>query len=211
MEHLPEAISAATLKRMPAYLRLLRAKAMGGAEYISSAVIAEEMNVSAVAVRKDLALVSSAPGKPRYGFAIESLISDLEVFLGYHRRSNAVVVGAGDLGRAILGYDGFEHYGLTVVAAFDIAPARIGAVKGKPIYPMDRLSEIVRRENVRIGVLAVPRSAAQEACDEMLRAGIKAILSLTPAHLSVPEGVLVNYEDMAASLAALSSGLPLSD
>lgn len=207
MEHSKDAIPAATLMRLPAYLRLLRAKVAEGAEYVSSAEIAEKINVSAVAVRKDLALVSSAPGKPRFGFAIQGLISDLEYFLGYHRRTNAVVVGAGDLGRAILGYDGFEHYGLTVVAAFDVAPARIGAVKGKPIYPMERLSEIVKREHVRIGVLAVPRSSAQEACDAMLRAGIKAILSLTPAHLNVPEGVLVKYEDMAASLAALSGAL----
>lgn len=204
-------ISKATLMRMPAYLRFLKAKAGAGAEYISSAEIAEEMQLSAVAVRKDLSLVSSAPGKPRLGFPIRALISDLETFLGFRRRANAVVVGAGDLGRAILCYSGFENYGLQMVAAFDVAPARIGAVRGKPIYPMERLAETVKRFDVKIGVLAVPRGSAQIACDEMVKAGIKAILSLASAHLNVPEGVLVKYEDLAASLSAMCSGLLLSE
>lgn len=203
-------VSNATMMRMPAYLRLLRAKSGDGERYVSSASIAEEMGLSAVAVRKDLALVSSAPGKPRMGFCIETLILDLETFLGYHRRTKAVVVGAGDLGRAILCYEGFENYGIHMAAAFDIAPAKVGAVKGKPIYPMERLAEIVRREDIKLGVLAVPRGAAQGVCDEMVEAGIGAILSLAPAHLSVPEGVTVKYEDLAASLAALCGGTTLS-
>ncbi len=203
-------VSNATLRRMPAYIRFLRARVKSGAEYVSSAEIARELDLSPVTVRKDLALVSTFPGKPKLGFPAEGLIADLERFLGYRRRTNAVVVGAGGLGRAIMRYEGFEHYGLSVVAGFDISPEMIGAVGGKPIYPMERLDEIVRREDVKLGILTVPRSSAQSAFDHMIRAGIRAVYSFAPIHLDVPAGVHVKYEDLAASLAAFSSGLLLS-
>ena len=156
-------------------------------------------------VRKDLALVASEPGKPRLGFAVGKLIGDLERALGYHLKTHACVVGAGRLGRAFLVYDGFEHYGIDVVAAFDISPAQVGALRGKPIYPMERLKEIAERENVRLGILTVPGEAAQQACDAMVEAGITAILSFAPAYVRVPEGVTLRCEDLAASLASLSA------
>ena len=161
------------------------------------------MGLSAVCVRKDLALVSSRPGKPRFGFEVRLLIEDIEKFLGYHRWTNAVIVGAGGLGRAILSYEGFENYGIHVIAAFDNSPAKVGAAGGKPIYPMERLGDVVRRSDVKVCILTVPRSAAQEACDQAVVAGINAILSFAPVHLHVPEGVKVKYEDLAVSLAEL--------
>ena len=174
--------------------------------YVSSSEIAEDMHLSAVCVRKDLALVASEPGKPRLGFAVGKLIGDLERALGYHLKTHACVVGAGRLGRAFLVYDGFEHYGIDVVAAFDISPAQVGALRGKPIYPMERLKEIAERENVKLGILTVPGDAAQQACDAMVEAGITAILSFAPAYVRVPEGVTLRCEDLAASLASLSAG-----
>lgn len=204
-------VSQATLDRLPAYLRYLQAEKGKGVKDISSSVIAEAMQLSAVAVRKDLSLVSSRPGKPRIGFSLETLISDIECFLGYRKRTNVVIMGAGNLGRAILRYEGFEQYGLNVIAAFDVSAEKIGSVWGKPIYPVNRFDEIVRRENVKIGILSVPRSAAQEACDRMIEAGIRAIYSLAPVHLDVPEGVHIKYEDLATSLAALCSELTASE
>ena len=198
-------ISKAAFLRFPAYLRYLKAEEAAGVGYVSSSEIAEDMHLSAVCVRKDLALVASEPGKPRLGFAVKNLIGDLERALGYHLKTHACVVGAGRLGRAFLVYDGFEHYGIDVVAAFDISPAQVGALRGKPIYPMERLKEIAERENVKLDILTVPGDAAQQACDAMVEAGITAILSFAPAYVRVPEGVTLRCEDLAATLASLSA------
>ncbi|HIZ24470.1 MAG TPA: redox-sensing transcriptional repressor Rex [Candidatus Gallimonas intestinigallinarum] len=203
MVNAESAVSKATVSRMPAYLRYLKGEAGKGIEYVSSAAIAKDMGLSAVCVRKDLALVSSRPGKPRFGFEVRLLIEDIEKFLGYHRWTNAVIVGAGGLGRAILSYEGFDNYGIHVIAAFDNSPAKVGAVGGKPIYPMERLGDVVKRSDVKVCILTVPRSAAQEACDQVISAGINAILSFAPVHLRVPEGVKIKYEDLAVSLAEL--------
>lgn len=205
MEGRSAEISKAAFLRFPVYLRYLKAEEAAGVEYVSSSEIAEDMHLSAVCVRKDLALVASEPGKPRLGFAVKKLILDLERALGYHRKTHACVVGAGRLGRAFLVYEGFEHYGIDVVAAFDISPAQVGALSGKPIYPMERLKEIAEREEVRLGILTVPGDAAQAACDAMVEAGITAILSFAPAYVRVPEGVTLRCEDLAASLASLIS------
>lgn len=201
-------ISKATVARLPAYLRFLKEVASRGSWYVSSAAIAEALGVSAVGVRKDLAFVSSQAGKPKRGFEVNTLISDIEKFLGYDERTAVVVVGAGRLGKAILLYEGFEHFRIDVVAAFDISPEKIGAVGGKPIYPLERLGEIVRRHSVKAGILTVPRESAQRACDAMVEAGIRAILNFAPASLTVPEGVSVRYEDLAASLAMLFGSVP---
>ena len=203
MVNAESAVSKATVSRMPAYLRYLKGEAGKGIEYVSSAAIAKDMGLSAVCVRKDLALVSSRPGKPRFGFEVRLLIEDIEKFLGYHRWTNAVIVGAGGLGRAILSYEGFDNYGIHVIAAFDNSPAKVGAVGGKPIYPMERLGDVVKRSDVKVCILTVPRSAAQEACDQVISAGINAILSFAPVHLRVPDGVKIKYEDLAVSLAEL--------
>ena len=205
MEGKTAEISKAAFLRFPAYLRYLKAEEAAGVGYVSSSEIAEDMHLSAVCVRKDLALVASEPGKPRLGFAVGKLIGDLERALGYHLKTHACVVGAGRLGRAFLVYDGFEHYGIDVVAAFDISPAQVGALRGKPIYPMERLKEIAERENVRLGIFTVPGEAAQQACDAMVEAGITAILSFAPAYVCVPEGVTLRCEDLAATLASLSA------
>lgn len=196
-------ISAATVSRLPVYLRYLKGEAAKGVAFISSSSLEKALGFSAVGIRKDLALVASEQGKPRIGFEVPKLISDIEKFLGYHGWTDAVVVGVGGLGRAILAYEGFENYGIHVIVGFDVAPEKIGAVAGKPVYPMDRLGEIVKRHGVSVGVLAVPKNAAQEACNAMVEAGIRAILSFTPVYLRVPDGVTVRYEDLAVSLAAL--------
>ena len=205
MEGKTAEISKAAFLRFHAYLRYLKAEEAAGVGYVSSSEIAEDMHLSAVCVRKDLALVASEPGKPRLGFAVGKLIGDLERALGYHLKTHACVVGAGRLGRAFLVYEGFEHYGIDVVAAFDISPAQVGALRGKPIYPMERLKEIAERENVKLGILTVPGDAAQQACDAMVEAGITAILSFAPAYVRVPEGVTLRCEDLAATLASLSA------
>ena len=200
-------IPNATRSRLPAYLRYLKGEADKGVVFISSASIAEDMKLSAISVRKDLAVVS-APGKPRMGFELTRLILDMERLLGYHRYANAIVVGAGRLGRAILCYEGFENYGIHVVAAFDNSPSKVGALLGKPIYPMERLKEIVAREAIQKAIITVPKEAAREVCDLLIDAGVHSILNFAPTYLTVPEGVQIKCVDFAAMLATL--GAPLS-
>ncbi len=201
-------ISKATVERMPLYLRFLQEENSKGAAYISSAVIAQNIPVSAVLVRKDLALVSSEPGRPRLGFGVVRLIADIEKFLGYDNLSNAVIVGAGGLGRAFLGYEGFKNNGLSILAAFDCNPALVGSeISGKKILPMESLEGFVAENKIRIGIITVPKIAAQEVLDKMVGAGIKAIWNFAPAPLRAPKGIVLKTEDLAASLAMLAGKL----
>lgn len=197
-----------TISRMPSYLRYLREESSKGVKYISSAFVAREMEVSAILVRKDFALVSSVSGKPRLGFEIERLISDIEKFLGYDNVTDAIVVGSGGLGKAFLGYERFKNYGMNIVAAFDCDEKIVGTyVAGKPIYDIAKLAECIKDKNINIGIITVPKKAAQEVCDILVDAGIKAIWNFAPVQLCVPEGIEVKNEDLAASLALLSSKL----
>lgn len=201
-------ISKATIARMPLYLRFLQEENSKGETYISSTVIAQSIAVSAVLVRKDLAMVSSEPGRPRLGFSIVRLIADIEKFLGYDSLSDAVIVGAGGLGRAFLGYEGFKSNGLNVVAAFDNNQKLFGEIiNGKPVLSMQAFEEFVKGHNVRIGIITVPKQAAQEVLDAMERAGIQAVWNFAPAPLRIPKGMIVKTEDLAASLAILAGKL----
>ena len=201
-------ISKATIGRMPLYLRFLQEENSRGEKYISSAVIAQNIPVSAVLVRKDLALVSSKPGKPRLGFEVVRLIADIEKFLGYDNLSDAVIVGAGGLGKAFLGYEGFKSNGLNIVAAFDVDPRIVGEeIAGKKVYPMDKFSDFVQHKKINIGIITVPKAAAQETLDTMVRAGIKAVCNFAPAPLRVPKGIILKNEDLSASLALLAGEL----
>ena len=159
-------------------------------------------------VRKDLALISSTAGKPKRGFDVDELIGDIDRFLGYDNVSDAVLVGAGGLGSALVGYGGFKNYGLNIVAAFDTNPALIGrSIKGVRVCDARELSSLVRRLNVRIGIIAVPKEAAQGAADALVEGGVRAIWNFAPVHLALPENIAVKNEDMAASLAILSKRL----
>lgn len=201
-------VSKATLARMPAYLRYLKEASVRGREYVASAAIAKDMSVSAILVRKDLALVSSAAGKPRLGFEVNGLISDIEKFLGYDNVSDALVVGVGGLGRAFLSYEGFKNYGLNIVAGFDVNPNLIHTtVNQKPVFHLTEMRKFVERRNINIGIITVPKQSAQDVCNLMVRAGLKAIWNFAPVKLTVPSGVIIHYEDLAASLAMLSGEL----
>ena len=205
MEDKEREISKATIARMPLYLHFLQEEASKGAKYISSTVRAQNISVSSVLVRKDLALVASEAGRPRMGFAINRLIVDIEKFLGYDNLSEAIIVGAGGLGRAMLGYEGFINNGLNIVAAFDINQAVIGKViAGKNIMPLSKMQAFVMENNIRIGIITVPKEAAQDVLNQMVEAGIKAIWNFAPAPLRAPKDVVLKTEDLAASLAMLA-------
>lgn len=197
-------ISKAALARIPLYLHLLQEENAKGRQYISSTVIAQSIAVSSVLVRKDLEIVSSLSGSPRKGFAVSRLLVDMEKFLGFDQLSSAIIVGAGGLGRAFLGYEGFKNNGLNVVAAFDVDTRLIGTVvSGKPIFPMQQLKSFVKEQNIKIGIITVPKHSAQSVLDEMVTAGIKAVWNFAPAHLHAPKDIVLKTEDLATSLAIL--------
>lgn len=200
-------ISTQALQRLPLYLSCLRSLPPDGAANISAKAIADTLGLGEVQVRKDLALVSSG-GKPKIGYIREELIRDLEQFLGYDNAENAVIVGAGQLGRALLSYSRFKSYGLDIVAAFDIDDKVIGqAPQGKPILPLSKFSDICGRMKIRIGIITVPAECAQDICDMMTENGIMAIWNFAPTHLKVAGNILVKNENMASSLALLSNHL----
>lgn len=205
-------ISKATIARMPLYLRLLQEENTKGTQYISCTVIAQNISVSSVLVRKDLELVSSEAGRPRLGFAVSRLIVDIEKFLGYDNLSDAIIVGAGGLGRAFLGYEGFKSNGLNILSAFDVSEKLIGTeVAGKPILPMERLGDFVRERGVKIGIITVPKNSAQKVVDSLVEAGIRAIWNFAPAPLRVPKDIVLKTEDLAGSLAILAGKLYKAD
>ena len=137
----------------------------------------------------------------------ESLIEDIEQFLGYDNTTEAVLIGAGKLGLALMGYKGFQEYGLNILAAFDRAPKLEQTDDGQPVYHIDKLEKFCRDNKVLMGIITVPAESAQEACDKLIACGIKAIWSFAPGHLDVPANILVQYENMATSLAVLSMHL----
>ena len=199
-------ISKSVLKRLPGYLAYLKSLPESGAPYISATALANALGMGEVQVRKDLAMVSDG-GRPKIGYLRESLIDDIEQFLGYDNTTDAVLIGAGKLGQALLGYSGFEAYGLNILAAFDSNPAMDRTEDGKPIYPMTQLEGFCRTNKVLMGIITVPAVCAQEVCDRLISCGIKAVWTFAPTHLDVPEHILVQYENMATSLAVLSMHL----
>ena len=200
-------ISKSTLKRLPNYLSYLKGLPADDTAYISATALASALDMGEVQVRKDLASVSNG-GRPKVGYHRMSLIADIEAFLGYSNTNDAVLVGAGKLGRALLSYSGFEEYGLNILAAFDSNDALIGTSKsGKPIMHMSRLEEFCKLNKIRIGIITVPAEYAQEVCDRLIASGIQAIWNFAPKHLEVPSEILVQTENMAASLAILSKHL----
>jgi len=197
----------ACVKRMPSYLQLLRVLQAEGQEHVSGTVLATVHNLEPVIVRKDLAR-TGAVGRPRIGFGIAELISAIERFLGWDNHTKAVLVGVGSLGTALLGYHGFQNFGLRFVGAFDRDPKVIGQwIHGRKVQAMEKLTPFVRRGEIRLGVLAVPASAAQATSELLVRAGIKGIWNFSPVKLELPEDVVCQKEDLAEGLAVLSHRL----
>ena len=196
-------ISQAVLKRLPGYLAYLQSMPEGGSAYISATAIANALGMGEVQVRKDLAMVSSG-GRPKLGYLRESLMEDISQFLGYDNTTDAILVGAGKLGQALLGYSGFAAYGLNILAAFDADPDACGK---KGVIAMNKLESFCKSNKVLMGIITVPKEHAQQVCDRMIECGIKAIWNFAPVHLDVPEHILVQNENMATSLAVLSMHL----
>ncbi len=199
-------ISKSVLKRLPSYLDYLKNMPEDGPVHISATALANALGMGEVQVRKDLAMVSDG-GRPKIGYVRQALIDDIEQFLGYDSTTAAVLIGAGKLGHALMDYKGFEEYGLNILAGFDIAPRMDMTDGGKPVYPMEELENFCRKRKVLMGIITVPGDYAQQVADQLVKCGIKAIWSFAPVRLEVPDHILVQYENMATSLAVLSMHL----
>jgi redox-sensing transcriptional repressor len=175
-----------------------------GEEVISSDELGAAAGVPAAQVRKDLNYLGGL-GRAGIGYEVRGLAEVLREFLGLSHRQRAIVVGAGNLGRALAAYPGFELYGLQIVALFDIDPAKIGtSIAGKAVCPLDELAGEVLRRDVHMGIITVPADQAQAVADLMVKAGIQVIWNFAPQRLQVPTEVLLENEDLAARVARMS-------
>ena len=193
-----------SLQRLPRYLNYLKSLPEGD-KYISSGAIAAALGMGEVLVRKDLAYTSSS-GRPKVGYVRAELIAAIEEYLGCNKKKNAVLVGVGGLGSALLSYGGFSKYGIDIVEAFDSDPEKIGTtVGGKAVRGDGELASAVNKYGALLAIVAVPAVAAQQVCDCLAASGVKGILNFAPVQLKAPESVVVRNIDVAASLAILAS------
>ena len=200
----PKVGNLASVKRLPAYLHLLKQLQESGREVVSSAHIAEKLKLEAIQVRKDLAVTGNV-GKPKVGYYIPTLIDAIEQFLGWDNHTEAFLVGAGNLGSALLGYAGLRKHGLSIIAAFETDPNKVGTeIHGKDVLPLEKLPDLATRLHVTMGIITVPPEAAQSVADLMVASGITAIWNYAPTHIDVPHNVVVQNEDLASGLAVLS-------
>lgn len=193
------AISVVTLGRLPKYLRILKKMQMENINSVSSTSIAKELGFNPIQVRKDLACVSKADGKPGVGFVVNDLICDIEEFLNINTSKDIIVIGAGRLGQALMNYSGFENK-VKVVRAFDVDKTKCDS---KKIFFMSGLKSYIKKNNIRVAIITVPRESAQSVCDSLVECGIKVIWNFAPIHLKVPENIRIKNEDLSASLAVL--------
>ncbi|HBE76657.1 MAG TPA: redox-sensing transcriptional repressor Rex [Firmicutes bacterium] len=192
-----------TLKRLPHYYRFVSTCLDKGLQFISSEEIAKGVQINAVQIRRDL-MMFEAIGTPGVGYSVEELHSKLGEVLGLKNVNEAVIIGIGRLGRAIIDYPGFERYGLKIVGLFDSDPGVIATkINGKEIFAVDELEHIVGRLHIKIGIITVPDEWAQSVADTLIKSGVKAIWNFAPVDIRVPEDVVVRNEDLAAGLATL--------
>ncbi len=201
-------ISQNTLKRIPFYLDYLKKMKAQGEVYLSSTAIAKSLELNDVQVRKDLALISRTGGKPKVGYEIDELLTDISLFLGMKNNNKSVLIGVGSLGTALLNYQGFAEYGLEIVAAFDKNPDKINQKVGRyTIKSLAELPSFCKKHEIHVGIITVPAVHAQEACDNLVRSGVKAIWNFAPTKLNVNKDIIVQNENMASSLVILSRHL----
>ncbi len=209
-----EKISEFTINRLSIYLRCLNLLAASGVTTTSSQALAEQFQLNSAQIRKDLTYFGEF-GVRGVGYNVAELRSHLNQILGLDRQHRIGIVGAGNLGMALANYMGFDHEYFRVAALFDKEAPRLGITSrsGVFVYHIDELKAVVAREQIVIGVVAVPAENAQEVVDRMTESGITAILNFAPVRLNTEAGVRLKTMDLAISFESLSyfltdSGLP---
>ena len=192
-----------TLRRLPWYLAYVKMLDNQQVEYVSSTQISKELNVDASQIAKDLSFLN-IKGKTRIGYEVKTLVKELVDFLGFKKKHNAVVIGAGSLGGALMQDVGLAQYGLNIVAGFDVSSDLIGSnICGVPIYDICELAQRQKEYNVSIAILTVPVEHSQEAADMAIKAGIKAIWNFTPFRIKAPANIVIANTSIYAHLAII--------
>ncbi len=197
-------IPEATVTRLSLYSRFLENLNQRGVEFASSGEIAEGLSINPAQVRKDLAYFGDF-GTRGIGYKVKDLLSCTLNILGLDQKWPLILVGAGVLCHAVCGYPGFNKRGFSIVAVFDIDPAKTGKMIGRiEVMPMDKMPEIIKNRHIKIGIIAVPTNAAQEVADQMVKNGLEGVLNFTPVSLAVPGGVEVINIDLSVGLESLT-------
>lgn len=200
-----------TLRRLPWYLSNIKLMKEKGEQYVSSTQISKEINIDASQIAKDLSYVNIS-GRTRVGYNIDALIEVLESFLGFTNMHKAFLFGVGSLGAALVRDSGLHHFGLEIVAAFDVNPELVGKdLNGIPIFHSDDFEAKMKEYDVNIGVLTVPINIAQEITDKMVDGGIKAVWNFTPFRIRVPENIVVQNTSLYAHLAVMFNRLNFNE
>ena len=200
-----------TLRRLPWYLSNIKLMKEKGEQYVSSTQISKEINIDASQIAKDLSYVNIS-GRTRVGYNIDALIEVLESFLGFTNMHKAFLFGVGSLGGALLRDSGLRHFGLEIVAAFDINPELVGKdLGGIPIFHSDDFGAKMKEYDVNIGVLTVPINIAQKITNKMVDGGIKAVWNFTPFRIRVPENIVVQNTSLYAHLAVMFNRLNFNE
>jgi redox-sensing transcriptional repressor len=208
----PDSVSELTTNRLSVYLRCLNELDAAGVQTISSQALAEQFHLNAAQIRKDLAYFGEF-GVRGVGYYVSDLQRHLRQILGLDRRLRVAIMGAGNLGLALADYPGFRQEGFEIAALFDTARDKIGERSrgGVPIHDIRDLKKVARRDRLDIAVLAVPAPFAQPVVEQVVAAGIKAILNFSPGALKVPDEVKVKSVDLTVSLESLSFYLAQGD
>ena len=177
---------------------LYRFKALGFVRVFSDN-LAESVGSTAVQVRKDFSLFGIT-GNKRGGYIVEGLIEKLNKILGKDKIHSAIIVGAGNIGTALMKYKGFKKEGIRIAACFDIDPVKYNKNEGVQVLPLDELKSFVENNDIKIGIIAVPDIAAQQALDIMVSKGIKGILNFAPIRLKAPDDVVLNHVNLGFEL-----------
>jgi len=192
------------IERLFGYYHYLTQHRDPSGKSVSSAELADFLEIDATQVRKDLA-AAGIRGRQRVGYSVKTVTRKIRSLLGLDRPRNAVIVGAGRLGGAISEYRGFTDYGIRFVAFFDRDPRKKGTkIGGKPVYECKDIPRIVRKRKVELGVITVPAHSGQEAADRLVRAGIRVIWNFAHTNLVVPGNVFVRHEHISIGIAELA-------
>jgi redox-sensing transcriptional repressor len=207
----PNVIPFPTVRRFPAYLRLLKGHAENRKEWISATKLAEDLKLKPIQVRKDMAC-TGVKGRPKVGFHVSELILAIEHYLGWDDTTYALLVGAGNLGTALIGYKGFVENGLRIIAVFDKDRRKVGRqIGGISISQLEDMKDIVSELHISIAIITVPADTAQAVAEQAVEAGVKGIWNFAPKNLNLPEHIVVQKTDLSTSFAELSAKLKVSD
>ncbi len=202
---LPEPV----LRRLPWYLAYIATLRTQRVQYVSTTRIASALELAPSLIAKDLSVLG-IKGKTRIGYQVDTLEETLREYLGFSKRHNAAMCGAGSLGSALLADNGLLRYGLDVVAAFDVSKDVVGRTVGTvKVSHISELPKEVKRKEISIGILAVPVEEAQKVADILVNAGVRAIWNFTPTRIRVPEHAVVSNTSIYSHLAVMYNRLSI--